>query len=451
MANNRDAIIQFFRSKGVSSQVIAGILGNLQEESGLDPTAGNPHEGAIGLAQWEGNRRTALQNYAAQHGGSETDLNTQLGYLWHEMNTSESSAWQQVRSATSAADAAAAWDQYYERSSGSTRQQRIDYAQQFAGGHGPSGETSTLLTGDSASVGTGSTVPTLQDYQGVDSLGQLLNSVPELNHLLQQAQNGPKPWSVEKFLNAVQDSKWYKSHSDTARQVITQQANDPASYNQSLNNAKNSISNLSHQLGMSLTPAQLSSLAASALLTGNDSNQQWLTQQISHNENYAGLKNTDSLQGGMANAAGQLQKMASDYGYTWAPGTIGKFAQQIVSGGQTIDTYENMLKNWAKSTYPGLAKQIDAGQTVKDLATPYVQSMSNLLEVDPNTIDLYNPAVRKALQGSIDPGSKVRESTPLWQFEDQVRQDPRWAFTQNAKDTMSTALVKVGQDFGFAT
>jgi hypothetical protein len=75
--------------------------------------------------------------------------------------------------------------------------------------------------------------------------------------------------------------------------------------------------------------------------------------------------------------------------------------------------------------------------------------MSNLLEVDPGTLNLYTPAIRKAMQGTADPSTGQRTSTPLWQFEDQVRQDPRWQYTQNARDTASTALVKLGADFGF--
>jgi hypothetical protein len=75
--------------------------------------------------------------------------------------------------------------------------------------------------------------------------------------------------------------------------------------------------------------------------------------------------------------------------------------------------------------------------------------MSNLLEIDPGTLTTFTPAIRKAMQGTTDPKTGVRASTPLWQFEDQVRQDPRWQYTQNAKDTMSTALVKLGADFGF--
>lgn len=151
----------------------------------------------------------------------------------------------------------------------------------------------------------------------------------------------------------------------------------------------------------------------------------------------------------MAQTIQQLQQDQADYGYQWKPQQLAYYARSIVDGTTTIDTYKQQLIDWAKSAFPALAKQIDAGQTVSDLASPYIQSMSNLLEVDPGTLNLYTPAIRKALQGVTDPATKQREAVPLWQFEDQVRQDPRWQYTQNAKDTMSTALLKIGSDFGF--
>ncbi len=49
------------------------------------------------------------------------------------------------------------------------------------------------------------------------------------------------------------------------------------------------------------------------------------------------------------------------------------------------------------------------------------------------------------------PDGKVdrTQATPIWQFEQQVRTDPRWQYTNNAKDAMSTALLHIGSDFGF--
>jgi hypothetical protein len=133
--SNLDTIQAFLQQHGFSGPQIAGIEGNLVVESGLDPTRQNPSEGAIGIAQWEGGRRTALQQYAAATGGSETDLTTQLNYLWSEMTGPESAALVAVKQAKTPADAAAAFDQNFERSDGSARQDRINWANKIYSGN----------------------------------------------------------------------------------------------------------------------------------------------------------------------------------------------------------------------------------------------------------------------------------------------------------------------------
>jgi hypothetical protein len=114
---------------GFSPAGAAGALGNLQVESGFSPTAYNANEGAIGIGQWEGGRRAALQAYAAAHGGKETDLAMQLGYLGQELRNSYGSVLTYMRSATSPSAAAAEWDANYEVSAGTTRTQRVNDAQ----------------------------------------------------------------------------------------------------------------------------------------------------------------------------------------------------------------------------------------------------------------------------------------------------------------------------------
>jgi tape measure domain-containing protein len=82
---NLRMIAQFLASKGLDRAHIAAILGNLKTESGFSPTAYNAAEGAIGIAQWEGSRRTALRAFAARHGASETNLPVQLAFMWREL------------------------------------------------------------------------------------------------------------------------------------------------------------------------------------------------------------------------------------------------------------------------------------------------------------------------------------------------------------------------------
>lgn len=149
--SNLDTILAYLRGPlGLSPAQAAGVAGNLQVESGLNPTSANPAEGAIGLAQWEGGRRTALQQYAQSKGTSETDLQTQLEQLGNELHGPESSAYQHLLAAGDPASAAAAFDQYYERSAGTSRSQRIADAQAIAAGQDPSGGTTSTGGGASA-------------------------------------------------------------------------------------------------------------------------------------------------------------------------------------------------------------------------------------------------------------------------------------------------------------
>lgn len=284
-------------------------------------------------------------------------------------------------------------------------------------------------------------------FTGVDNLGALLNQVPELRNLINTAVS--QNWTADKFQNAVEESAWWKSHSDTARTAIIQQANDPAAYHQRWDTAAHTVASLAKQLGFGINGAIAQAIATSAILSGHETDQQWLTQQLSHHENYTHTTGTGGFTGQMAGTITQLQSMAGDYGITYTPAQLAQMAQAVVSGNTTIDTYKARMTTWARSAFPGLAQEIDHGATVKDLAQPYMQSMSNLLEVDPATLTTYTPAIRRAMQGVTDPKTGTRTSVPLWQFEDQVRQDPRWATTQNARDTVSSALVKLGADFGF--
>ncbi|WP_328394833.1 phage tail tip lysozyme [Nocardia sp. NBC_00416] len=117
---------------GFTPEQAAGILGNLQVESGFDTGAYNPNEGAIGLAQWLGGRRENLEAFAGGREGGVTSWKNQIDFMMHELNGSESGALGRLRRTSSAGDAAAVFDQYYERSSGEARGQRIANANSIA-------------------------------------------------------------------------------------------------------------------------------------------------------------------------------------------------------------------------------------------------------------------------------------------------------------------------------
>ena len=82
--------------------------------------------------------------------------------------------------------------------------------------------------------------------------------------------------------------------------------------------------------------------------------------------------------------------------------------------------------------------------------------MANLLEIDPSQINfMKDPMISKALQYR-DPSSGQGQSgsagqpgvMPLWQFQQQVRQDPRWQYTDNARQEVMGMAHSVLQDWG---
>lgn len=78
-------IIAGLRSRGLDAEHAAVLGGNIEQESGFDPTRPNIKEGGIGLIQWRLERREALQHLARLRHKSETDANTQLDFLMSEI------------------------------------------------------------------------------------------------------------------------------------------------------------------------------------------------------------------------------------------------------------------------------------------------------------------------------------------------------------------------------
>lgn len=155
MASAQDQITAFLRGKGLTAAQIAGVEGNLQTESGFRSTASNPGEGAIGIAQWEGGRRTNLDAFAKAAGTSETDLQTQLAFMWSELTGSESGALTSLLATTNVTDAATVFDRQYERSSAASLPARVGNAQAIlaSGLQGGSGQVNTTGSGSGQAFG----------------------------------------------------------------------------------------------------------------------------------------------------------------------------------------------------------------------------------------------------------------------------------------------------------
>jgi hypothetical protein len=109
--------MSFFQSKGWSKEQAAGIVGNLQVESGknLKTNAVGDNGQAYGIAQWHPKRQADFQRVMGIP-ISQSNFKQQLEFVQWELMNTEKSAGNMLKSASTAIEAAKAVDYGYERS-----------------------------------------------------------------------------------------------------------------------------------------------------------------------------------------------------------------------------------------------------------------------------------------------------------------------------------------------
>lgn len=149
--------MNFFQSKGWSKEQAAGIVGNLQAESGknLRTNAVGDNGTAYGIAQWHPDRQAKFQQVMGIP-IRQSNFQQQLQFVDWELKNTEAKAGNILRSAQSAEQAASLLDQYYERSSGAHRSERMANARALVNQKGAMSSTTTPAAG----ITTPTTPPT---------------------------------------------------------------------------------------------------------------------------------------------------------------------------------------------------------------------------------------------------------------------------------------------------
>lgn len=325
------------------------------------------------------------------------------------------------------------------------------------------------------------------DYVSYSYSAALGAAVPEIGALLKQAAAGK--WDVQRFQDALQKTKWWAANSDTAKQMIALQKQDPAQYNQQYIAAERHVSQMAQSLGITITTDQIKQQATVDMWQGLDD--ATVQSQI------AALYKTAPTNGSGGTAVSlnaQIKQLAASYGVpvtqTWLDGQV----RQALTAGTGAEGATAALTQMAVSVYPALAAQLQAGQTTEDIAQPYIAAMSQTLEIPETSITLQDQTIKKVLQG-VPPTTPVKTGTPaaplggatpgkpamavgsntgaltpgasaaapaappaipatavpLWQFQDQLRADPRWQQTDNARSTAYSLVHQLGTDWGFAS
>ena len=117
LTGNKKKAMEFFQSKGLSAHAAAGIVGNLLQESKLNTKAVGDGGKALGIAQWHPDRQKGLKELAKKRGTDIYDLNTQLEYVWQELNGNYKSSLEGLLKSRNLDEATTIFMRGYERPS----------------------------------------------------------------------------------------------------------------------------------------------------------------------------------------------------------------------------------------------------------------------------------------------------------------------------------------------
>ena len=128
-------------------------------------------------------------------------------------------------------------------------------------------------------------------------------------------------------------------------------------------------------------------------------------------------------------------------GITLNQDQISNFEERLKAG-EKVDAIKNTIRETAALGLPDQVKKLTAsGVDLATIYSPYKSILASTLEVNPNTITLDDPTLRMA----IGPDKEMS----LFEYKKALRKDPRWQYTDNARETVSSGLTQVLRDFGF--
>lgn len=293
------------------------------------------------------------------------------------------------------------------------------------------------VPGQSAPAATGID-PNSQQYQTALSeygaVATFAQSNGEVNAVLQQAINGQ--WDAARFERELWKTGWYKSLTDNQRQMEVQQSTDPATYQQNIKAKADAITNMANGLGITV---DASALAQQALWGGWDD--QTLQRTIADSGGLSTPNGAYTAQAG--DVQNHIKSTFASYGLPITDATVQQYVKDVLAGRQTTGGLDNQAIALASKMYPQYAEDFTEGRSLSDVAQPLIQQMGNTLEIDPSSINLTDPTIQKALQGD------GKTPTTLYQFTQQLKADPRWGKTDNAKNSAYDTLAQIGKDFGF--
>ena len=287
-----------------------------------------------------------------------------------------------------------------------------------------------------------------EDYQ---FLAPLILSVPELRDVWTLATEGRLEGPAIEL--AFKDTNWWNQNNKYARRAFAEyqlsKQGQSADWQLRLDEAGALVDQYATELGSQLTPEERDKYVQQVIYQGWDQQgRQRFLQQALADEIAAGeVGGRQGMIGGKSGSfVDTLRDLAMRNGVRYTDEWFISAAKDVARGDSTEDDWIRSIQEQAAGLFPVFSKQIRSGVTAFDLASPYINTMAQELELNPGSITLDDPYIRQALGGVDKDGNPA--ATSLWDFTRKLRDDPRWMNTRYAQNQVTGIADAVMQMFG---
>lgn len=231
-----------------------------------------------------------------------------------------------------------------------------------------------------------------------DNYGYMVGfmSDPELGPILSQAAR--EGLSKDMLYGRLSGTKWWKTHNDAQRkwqQIVNE---DPATANAQRAAKRATLANSLGQLGLAMSAQDLDKIVEQSLASGLNPDQE--TDILLA---YATPGPNGYTKGDLGATQQQIQALQAQFMIPRANGfgDVADMAKRVASGELTMDGIRANFANQSRSMFAGNDQMIDLinqGVSPYDALSGQRNAMANILEVDPQQIDMVNNAqYRKAI------------------------------------------------------
>jgi hypothetical protein len=479
--------MDFFTKRNYTDAAAAGIIGNLVAEvRDLDPTqkqySGGPGRGIL---QWtKGERWASLQKWATGRKLNPMDFETQIAYIDHELKSYSSRGAIDLKAYKASKDVRQATEMLmskYVRPGKPRLEERLEGARgalRIVGRPMADDNTTQLSSGDNV---TQPTIDSKDDFQKISdklnkaggNLGALTEQEKRIfaerysyayglfvnnKELMNTLRTAIKEnWTDTKFKASIQGSKWYQARDNNQRLAAAAEASDSKSFETTIGNVARGLSDRILAITgqrISITDPKLLE-RAKKLYRDKYNNWQDEVDNVVKAEYLTLQKNPDNifdLGGLLGRYQDNFMSTARSFGQRISDDMAGTYAMQVAKGDLTEDDVIDKIRRQAAGMFPGYRDLIMQGINVDQISDTYRGWAASLFEVDEDAIDISDPSgigryISDALSYKDDKGNYA--SMPLGMFKQQIRNDPKWQFTENARNSYLDFGTGLLRQFGY--